>query len=380
MLNYNRETLPFKTTTGRLFSICKSYLNDITRELEEFLASEDFMNNKSFAEKVMFTHELKANNTVEGITDSVDTIEKVIEAMERKNTSELVHRITNLYRGYKYILKGHKIDEDSVSHLYKILSKDLLCREDLVRMNDKYRTDVVYILQNGRLDDTRDLGLDAKLIPEYMKCYFDYVNNGEQFGSITDYFIKSQLMHFYFVYIHPYFDINGRTSRTIAMWYLLNNDIYPYIIFNRGISVDAHYDKLIRESKKYYDLTRFVYYMLFNVKKELEKEYIMHYLQLMSSRNWESLDFQTLEYILSTKDNINVLDFVKIYNRFNDKKRVQDVYERMIVPLLEDGTLVRVRETKKFMFNDVSNLEFMINSERLKEIDTSKVSRLVLKK
>ena len=35
-----------------------------------------------------------------------------------------------------------------------------------------------------------------------MKEFFDYVNNGETFGTATDYFIKSQIMHFYFVYIH----------------------------------------------------------------------------------------------------------------------------------------------------------------------------------
>mgnify|MGYP003296361204 FL=1 len=76
-------------------------------------------------------------------------------------------------------------------------------------------------------------------------------------------------MHFYFVYIHPYFDINGRTSRTVAMWYLLNNSIYPYIIFNRGINFDSTYDKTIRECKDRYEITKFLKYMLINVKKEL---------------------------------------------------------------------------------------------------------------
>lgn len=379
MLNYNRETLPFKTTTGRLFSIYKNYFNGIIRELEEFLDSEDFMNNKTFAENVMFTHELKANNTVEGIIDSVDTIEKTIKAVENKEQSELAHSITNLYEGYKYILEGKDITEENVCNLYKILSKNLLKDSDLSHMGEMYRKDTVSILLNGRYDDSKDIAMDYHLVPEYMKIYFDYVNNGESFSSVTDYFIKSQLMHFYFVYIHPYFDINGRTSRTIAMWYLLNNNIYPYIIFNRGISVDSQYDKLIRQSKKSYELTKFVHYMLLNVKKELEKEYVMHYLQQMTSRDWGTLDYQAMEYILSAKDNINVLDFVRIYNRFNDKKRVKEIYEKMIEPLLKDGTLVIVRETKKIMFGDAPNQEFMINKERINEIDTSKVTRLILK-
>ena len=74
-----REVLPLKTDCGRLFTINREYLSDLVRELETFLDGEDFMNNKTFSKKVLFTHEIKANNTVEGINDSVSLIEKVIE-------------------------------------------------------------------------------------------------------------------------------------------------------------------------------------------------------------------------------------------------------------------------------------------------------------
>ena len=63
---------------------------------------------------------------------------------------------------------------------------------------------------------------------DFMKEFFDSDNNGETFGNATDYFIKSQIMHFYFVYIHPYFDINGRTARTTSLWHLLNEKAYPF--------------------------------------------------------------------------------------------------------------------------------------------------------
>src|SRR5690606_40031597 len=43
-------------------------------------------------------------------------------------------------------------------------------------------------------------------------------------GSMTDSYIKSQIVHFYFVYIHPYYDVNGRTSRTLSMWYLFEKE------------------------------------------------------------------------------------------------------------------------------------------------------------
>ena len=245
-------------------------------------------------------------------------------------------------------------------------------------MGTMYRTAPVYILQGGRLDDTMDHGIDESKVPDFMKVFFDYVNNGETFNSPTDYFIKSQIMHFYFVYIHPYFDINGRTSRTVAMWYLLNNDIFPYIIFNRGINFDSTYDRTIRECKDRYEITKFLKYMLINVKKELEKEYVMHHLRVASGERWKTLDYQTMEYILSMNGNMTVLDFAALYNRFNDKKKVKEIFETMLLPMIENGSLVVERETNKDMFQGERNLVLSLNRKRIDEMDTSKITRIGL--
>ena len=371
-----REVLPLKTDCGRLFTINREYLSDLVRELEIFLEGEDFMNNKTFSKKVLFTHEIKANNTVEGINDSVSLIEKVIENAHQVSDVERRNRIINLYEGYRYILQGNDITEENVHRLYEILSKDLLSREDRDRMGTMYRTAPVYILQGGRLDDTMDHGLDESKVPDFMKEFFDYVNNGETFGNATDYFIKSQIMHFYFVYIHPYFDINGRTSRTVAMWYLLNNDIFPYIIFNRGINFDNTYDRTIKECKDRYEITKFLKYMLINVKKELEKEYVMHHLRVASGERWKTLDYQTMEYILSMNGNMTVLDFAAMYNRFNDKKKVKEIFETMLLPMIENGSLEIIRETKKDMFDREKNLVLSLNRKRIDEFDTSKITRI----
>ena len=217
MLNLRREHLPLKTTTGRLFTIDGSQLQPLKDELEVFLSGEQQLNSRLFSKRVMFTHELKANNTVEGINDSVSLIENVIKRASSITDEERRNRIINLYNGYKYILEGKEINEETVRELYSILSKDLLCQEDKERMGEYYRTAPVYILNKGRLDATIDYGVDASKLNEYMDIFFAYVNNKEELDKQTDYFIKSQIMHFYFVYIHPYLDINGRTSRTIAM-------------------------------------------------------------------------------------------------------------------------------------------------------------------
>ena len=373
-----KEKLPLKTLTGIPFRINIDILKEIEEELELFLLEEDFMNTRDFSKKVMFNQEIKANNTVEGYNDSVSFIKKVIENASEEQNIEKRNRIINLYNGYQYILKGQDITEENVLKLYKILSKDLLEEYDLSHMGEKYRKAPVYILKSGRLDDSMDEGIPYEKIEEYMDSYFEFIDTFKVDDSQTEEFIKSQIMHFYFVYIHPFFDINGRSSRTIAMWYLLNKEVYPYIIFNRGINFDSNYDRVIGTSKIRLDITEFLKYMLISVKKELEKEYIIHNLDSQSERQWHTIDYQALNYFLALNGEKTVLDYATTYNRLNTKKNIKTIFENMLLPMIEDETLKITRTTKKNMFDDVPNLVLELNKDKVNEINLEKVKRLKL--
>lgn len=373
-----KEKLPLKTLTGIPFRINIDILKEIEEELELFLLEEDFMNTRDFSKKVMFNQEIKANNTVEGYNDSVSFIKKVIENASEEQNIEKRNRIINLYNGYQYILKGQDITEENVLKLYKVLSKDLLEEYDLSHMGEKYRKAPVYILKSGRLDDSMDEGIPYEKIEEYMESYFEFIDTFKVDDSQTEEFIKSQIMHFYFVYIHPFFDINGRSSRTIAMWYLLNKEVYPYIIFNRGINFDSNYDRVIGTSKTRLDITEFLKYMLISVKKELEKEYIIHNLDSQSDRQWHTIDYQALNYFLALNGEKTVLDYATTYNRLNTKKNTKTIFENMLLPMIEDETLKITRTTKKNMFDDVPNLVLELNKDKVNEINLEKVKRLKL--
>ena len=161
------------------------------------------------------------------------------------------------------------------------------------------------------------------------------------------------------------------------MWYLINKKIYPYIIFNRGISFkDSEYTKVIEDVRSFRDLSYFIDYMLTTVKVELEKEYVMQVEANLASDKLTLADYQTLLYFLTMKGCKTVLDFANIYNRFNDKKKVKEVYETMIVPLLDKKVLDVERQTKKNMFDDNNNLVLKLRNKN--EISKDKVKRLVL--
>ena len=368
--------LDLKTTDGtKLFIRPERYIN-VKQELIEFLKGQRHLRTKVFAKTVMFSHELKANNQIEGYSDDVEIIKKVIARTKDIQDKDKRQRILNLYHGYNYILKTKEINQETLKKLYSILSKDLLEERDLKRMGEYYRTAPVYILKHGRLDIEPDEGVIASDIDKYMENYFNFLNKDIE-GDITDEYIKSQILHYYFVYIHPYFDVNGRTSRTLSMWYLINKKSYPYIIFNRGISFkDSEYTIVIEDVRKFHDLSYFIDYMLTTVKIELEKEHVMQLEANLASDKLNGIDYQTLLYFLTMKGTKTVLDFANMYNRFNDKKRVKEIYDTMIVPLLDKQVLDIVRTTKKNMFDDNSNL--VLDLRNKEEISKDKVKRLVL--
>lgn len=361
----------------RNLSINDDYYRDIKDELDEFLMDMKDTDDRKIVRDMMFSQEIKSNNTVEGINDDILLIESVIHDASKINDENQRKRIINLYNGYRYILSHKVIDERHLGELYGILSDGLLNDRDMANMGKLYRNGPVYILKNGRLDRELDQGIPCERVSEYMKIYFDYVNENVS-GSMTDIFIKSQIMHFYFVYIHPFFDVNGRTSRTLSMWYLLNSHAYPYIIFNRAITnVGSSYDQAIIDTKNNADISFFIKYMMINVKRELEKEMVMKQIKENTRSKMEAMDFQALNYILSMNGEINVLSFVSMYRRNNNFKRVRDIYEEIIVPLYDKGILEVVRSTNKCMFDEYYNEVFRINPNKFDK-NNPKIKRLNL--
>ena len=373
-----RNYLELSKENGPRFYYRSESLQKSKDELEEFLEWDKSMDNLAFARKMMYSHELKANNLVEGYGDDLELIEAIIK--RKINTikdAETKQRILNLYYGYYYILHHRKMDAEHLHELYKILSENLLCKYDRENMGPLYRQKAVYILQNGRLDMDLSEGVDYQNIEKLMSYYFSYINDDDKRTKIDEY-IKSQILHFYFVYIHPYFDVNGRTSRTMAMWYLLKKQAYPYIIFNRGISFKgSKYDKIIKDAKEKCDITYFLEMMLDTLKLELEKEHIMQDIASTCRYKLSGVDFQTLLYFLTMNGSKTLADFGVIYNRFNDKKSTNEIYAEMIEPLIDMEIFRVIRQTKRIIGN-IPNIELELNPT-FYEYDEKHLSRIKLK-
>ena len=401
--------LPLLVDDQNLYLI-EEDLRQRREEMDDFLQGLDYMNSRDFSHDVLFSHEVQANNLIEGYKDDVELVNNVIYHRLQIKDEERKNRILNLYRGYKYILEGKEINRETVRKLYSILSKDLLSEEDRANMGRYYRKNPVYIYLSGVLNNELEnfsdmrsflayvrelygeatvkkysrmysMGVHPDKVNEYMSRLYDYMKTEDSLstGSKTDIFLKSQIMHFYFVYIHPYYDINGRTARTTSMWYLLNKEAYPFIIFNRGISLNKQeYYRIITDVKRFKNVSFFLNYMMENVRTELEKEHVMDMINSSVNGSLTSLDFQTLQYILSMKQTRTYLDFRSFYNSQNsESKPFEEIYENMLVPLLEKGVIIQGNKTHKSTPNGKENHFFEVN-DKLYDKGSPKIKRLKL--
>ncbi len=375
MTKFNLET-----NQGTNIRINSEYLKPYKEELLEFIDGLDYMKTLKFARSMMISQEIKSNNVIEGIKDDLSIIDKVITQRKDDLSQTERQRIINLYHGYQYILTHKKIDKDSLKELYQLLSENILKPRDKIRMGEYYRTAPVYIIKGNRLDIEPYMGINENKIEYHMNQLFDFINNDILEETEIDKFVKSQIMHFYFVYIHPYFDVNGRTSRTVAMWYLLNNKDYPYIIFNRAIAFNQkNYEPNIIKGRNYGDITLFIKYMLESVEQELEKEYIIHNIEKNTDEYLSKYDLQTLEYLLTMNGNITIKDLITIYNRYNSKDKLIKILEEKIYPLIDKKILISKRYTKKYITPTIQNMEISLNPELI-EFDRTKIKHLDINK
>ena len=233
------KTLKLKTENDRNFFYNKIALKGLKKELEELIK------------------QIKDFNVSDELFDSLDF--------------EIGKDQQNLTKGYLYILGRKEINKDNVKELYDILSKDLLDEYSLENMGEYYREKDVYILDNSHsFMESYTKGMDPSLVENKMNDLFEYINKDDT-TDLIDIYIKSQIIHYYMAYVHPYFDVNGRCARTTAMWYLIKEKVSPFILFNRGIYKNrTDYKKAILKCTLG-DITPFIEFSLKTLKNELKE-------------------------------------------------------------------------------------------------------------
>ena len=190
--------VPLTLDNGDHFYIDFDKLKPIAFEIEEFLQKHPYMNQSSFAEQIIFPFEIKMNNATEGYLDDLEEIETMMKNRHHKKTNLNQRRIFNLYRGYQMIFHEPPISEENLRYLYHILSEDILEPSEQISEDDLYRDAPVYIHYSSNINRTPDQGVPHQKISEHMQTLFDFIHD-DYYISPTASFVKSQVIHFYFV-------------------------------------------------------------------------------------------------------------------------------------------------------------------------------------
>ena len=133
---------------------------------------------------------------------------------------------------------------------------------------------------------------------------------------------------------------------------------------------------LLVDTRKYGNITIFLKYMMENVKYEMEREYVISMMEL-DGYDFNMSQRQTLNYILSMNQDINLKTFRDFYNRFNDKKSLRKINDEFIEPLMDMGVIDKGRDTKGYIYDNKYNFMFNIKDEVM-DFDKSKIKRLKL--
>lgn len=215
--------------------------------------------------------EIISTCAIESIDFSRDSVLNILKGLAPKNNEET--RIAGLKKGFEFISGRNSITEENIYKLYMMTVGDFLPPEERLPQGSLYRNDNVYVVSD-RIDHT---GFKAENVPDAMKALIEYINTDDD----TNDFYKAAIIHFYFCYIHPYFDGNGRMARLLHLWFLITHG-YKSALF-------VPFSSLIEKSRsKYYtaysrveenrayckvtDVTPFILYFAENVYNKLSAQ------------------------------------------------------------------------------------------------------------
>lgn len=213
--------------------------------------------------------EIVATSAIENIDFSRDSVRNILKGYAPKNDQE--SRILGIKKGLEFIAdNSNKITEENLHKLYMMTVGDFLEGDDRLNDGEFYRHDTVSIVGS----QIEHMGVNYKKIPGLMKVLIEFINTDDGINDL----VKAAIVHFYFAYVHPYFDGNGRTARLIHLWFLIQKG-YQSTLF-------IPFSGLIEKSRKAYydafsavednqiisgviDVTPFVLYFIENVYNKM---------------------------------------------------------------------------------------------------------------
>ena len=288
----------------------------------------------------ILSNELYKTNKIEGI----ETVKSEIHTSLKDNrkANKKVNKLDGIIKKYKDIMEKNFKDTqhiDSLSSFRKIYDEmfEDFEKSGNYKLDGKYfRKDTVKVI-NG-LGKTIHIGINGEeAIEKNIEDLIQFMNRKD-----IPFLVKASISHFFFEYIHPFYDGNGRFGRYLLSLYLARKlDILTAFSVSYSISknLDDYYKSFVEveDVNNYGEITFFIENILKTIKSgqemiiELLSDSIMKF-----NHSMEILKEITKK--LSEKENIMLQIYLQNY-LFNDFEEITNAELSYIIGDLTQQTI-----------------------------------------
>ena len=288
----------------------------------------------------ILSNELYKTNKIEGIETVKSEIHSSLK--DDRTSNKKSNKLDGIIKKYKDIMENNFEDTehiDSLSSFRKIYDEmfEDFEKSGNYKLDGKYfRKDIVKVI-NG-LENIIHIGVNGEeAIEKNIESLIEFMNIKD-----IPFLIKASIVHFFFEYIHPFYDGNGRFGRYLLSLYLarkLDNLTAFSLSYSISKNLDDYYKSFVEveDVNNYGEITFFVENILKTIKNgqemiiELLNDSVMRFKHSM-----EILDELTKE--LSEKENIILQIYLQNY-LFNDFEELTNVELTSIIGDLTQQTI-----------------------------------------
>lgn len=274
----------------------------------------------------ILSNELYKTNKMEGIESVKNEIYSSLK--EDKKNNKKSNKLDGIIKKYKDIMEKNFKDTQHIDNLssfrkiYDEMFEDFE-KSGNYKLDGKYfRKDTVKVI-NG-LGNTIHIGINGEeAIEKNIEDLIQFMNRKD-----IPFLVKASISHFFFEYIHPFYDGNGRFGRYLLSLYLARKlDILTAFSLSYSISknLDDYYKSFVEveDVNNYGEITFFVDNILKTIKSgqemiiELLNDSVIKFKHSMEILNELTKD-------LSEKENIMLQIYLQNY-LFNDYGEITNI-------------------------------------------------------
>ena len=294
---------------------------------------------KEIINKIL-SNELDKTNKIEGI----ETIKSEIyySLKDDKKSSKKNNKLEGIIKKYKDIMENNFEDTEHIDNLssfrkiYDEMFEDFE-KSGNYKLDGKYfRKDIVKVI-NG-LGNTIHIGVyGEEAIEKNIDSLIEFMNIKD-----IPFLVKASIVHFFFEYIHPFYDGNGRFGRYLLSLYLarkLDNLTAFSVSYSISKNLDDYYKSFVEveDVNNYGEITFFVGNILETIKKGQEEIIKLLNDSIMKlSYSFEIFEEITKNLILKEKDIL----FIYLQNYlFNDFEKTSNIELTNILQVYSQQTI-----------------------------------------